>query len=435
MNTLNQKIDIKILNLPDNKVQFKLAVSPLLKKYFLKDTSYVQYDSSIDISAVGNSILAIPIVAAIAPIAWAVGADVTVPELDAAYSSSLARVRAVYKDFHPDFSFSGDIRSQKEVLNKFGGSRTALLFSNGVDSLTSYLKHKQKKPDLFSIWGVIDIPPTEGKFWSSVWSDVTNLANQDGIRAFQIKTDVYRNINYELLGKKFGIMWWGSATAGLFLLGMCAPLTAVRKTGTIIIASSYTSDFKEPSAFHPSIDNNISWADVSVLHDSYELSRQQKLKYLCQSENLPYLSHLRVCGDTAQKTNCGKCEKCLRTIAGLALEGVDPNKCNFDIDENTFPRLKDNFTRGKFKAVSDLFYMWAAIQKHIPERIDSDIIASREFFNWLRGFDISQYRANRLRHFLWMARLQYSNKRIKPEALLRKIKCYYYIILSRLGMI
>jgi hypothetical protein len=429
------KIDIKILNLPDNKVQFKLSVSPSLKKYFLKDASYVQYDSSIDISAVGNSILAIPIVAAIAPIAWAVGADVIVPELDATYSSSLARVKAVYKDSHPNFSFSGNIQPQKEVTNRFGARRIAMLFSNGVDSLTSYLKHKQEKPDLFSIWGVMDIPPTEGKFWGRMWSDVTDLANQDGVKAFQIKTDVYRNINYELLGRKFGSMWWGGAAGGLFLLGMCAPLTAVRGTGTVIIASSYTRDFKEASAFHPSIDNNISWADVSVLHDGYELSRQQKLKYLCQNENLPYLSRLRVCWDSAHKTNCGNCEKCLRTIAGLALEGIDPNKCNFDIDTNTFSRLKDNFTKGKFKADAGLVYMWSAIQKHIPERINSDIKGSKEFLNWLRGFNISQYRANRLRHFLWMARLQYSNKRIKTEAILRKSKCYYYIILSKLGVV
>src|SRR4030043_84540 len=284
------KIDIKILNLPDNKVQFKLTVSPSLRKYFLKDASYVQYDSSTDISSVGNSILAIPIVSAIAPIAWAVGADVTVPELDAAYLSSLARVKAVYKDFHPNFSFSGDIQSQKAVSNRFGGRRTAMLFSHGVASLTSYLKHKQGKPDLFSICGVPDIPPSEKSFWSRMWGDISDFANRDGVNAFQIKTDVYRNINYELLGKEFGTMWWGGAAAGLFLLGMCAPLTAVREIRTVIIASSYTRDFKEVSAFHPSIDNNISWADASVLHDGYELSRQQKLKYLCQSANLPYLS-------------------------------------------------------------------------------------------------------------------------------------------------
>jgi len=431
----NNKIDIMISTLSHNEVRFKLNVSPSLRKYFLKDTSYVQYDSSINISTVDNSILSIPIVAAIAPIAWAVGADVIVPTLDSNYLRSLSRVKAVYKDRHPNFSFSGNIQSEKAVSNRFGARRIAMLFSDGVDSLTSYLKHKQENPELFSICGVPDIPPSETKFWGRMWSDITDLAHHDRVRAFQIKTDVYRNINYELLGKEFEIMWWGGAAGALFLLGMCAPLTAVREIGTVIIASSYTRDFKEASAFHPSIDNNISWADVSVLHDDYELSRQQKLKYLCQSENLPYLSRLRVCWDSAHKTNCGKCEKCLRTITGLVLEGINPNNCNFDIDKKTFPHLKDNFTKGAFKAGAGLVYMWSDIQKHIPELIDIDIKGSREFLTWLRRFDISQYRANRLRHFLWMAQLQYNNKRIKTEAVIRKIKCYYYIILSKLGVI
>ncbi len=431
----NNKIDIAISVLSNNKVGFKLNVSPSLRKYFLKDTSYVQYDSSIDISTVDNSILSIPIVAAIAPIAWAVGADVMVPMLDSNYLSSLSRIKAVYKDFHPNFSFSGNIQSGKAVSNRFGARRNAMLFTHGVDSLTSYLKHKQEKPELFSICGVPDIPPSETKFWSRMCSDITDFAHHDSVRAFQIKTDVYRNINHELLGKEFKIIWWGDAAAGLFLLGMCAPLTAVRGIGTVIVASSYTRDFKKASAFNPSIDNNTSWADVSALHDCYELSRQQKLNYLCQSENLPYLSRLRVCFESAHKTNCGKCEKCLRTITGLAIEGIDPNKCNFDIDKKTFPQLKDNFTKGVFRADPGLIYIWSDIQKRIPEFIDTDIKGSKEFLTWLRGFDLSRYRTNKLRRFLWIAPLQYNNKRVKTEAAIRKSKCYYYIILSKLRVI
>jgi hypothetical protein len=427
------RIDITISNLSDNKVQFKLHIPKPIRKYFLEDTTYVQYDKRIDVVNIDNSILAIPMVSVIAPIAWAVGADVNVLELDSTYLSSLARVRDVYRSFHPNFSFSGAIRAEKAVTNIFGKKRSAgMLFSGGVDSLTSYLRHRKGRPDLISIWGVPDIPPFEEKFWGRMWSDINNLAKRDGLEAFQIKTDAFRNINHELLRSDFGTDWWGGVTGGLFLLGMCAPVTAKRGTGTIIIASSYTEDFKEGSGFHPSIDHNLSWADVAVVHDGYELSRQQKLRYLCQQENLHYLSLLRVCWDSAHKTNCGKCEKCLRTITGLVVEGVDPNDCNFDIDRKVFPLLKSCFSKGKMKTGEGRLFMWSDIQKHIPERIDVDIRGSREFLTWFKGFDLSKYRANRLRHFLWSAYLAYNNKRIKPPYIQRKLKCYYYMALAKL---
>jgi len=430
------RIDITISNLSDNKVQFKLHIPKPIRKYFLEDTTYVQYDKRIDVGNIDNSILAIPMVSVIAPIAWAVGADVSVLELDSTYLSSLAKVRDVYRSFHPNFSFSGDIRAEKAVTHIFGKKKSAgMLFSGGVDSLTSYLRHKKERPDLISIWGVPDIPPFEEKFWGRMWSDISTLAKRDGLEAFQIKTDAFRNTNHELLRSDFGSNWWGGVTGGLFLLGMCAPVTATRGTETIIIASSYTEDFKEGSGFHPWIDHNLSWADVAVVHDGYELSRQQKLKYLSQGENLRYLAQLRVCWDSALKTNCGKCEKCLRTITGLVVEGVDPDNCNFDIDEKTFPLLKSCFTEGKFKAGAGHVFMWSDIQKHIPERIDTDIRGSREFLTWLKGFDLSKYRTNRLRHFLWTACLAYSNKRIKPLSIQRKLKCYCYKALARLKLI
>jgi hypothetical protein len=429
------EIDVTVSSVSDNKIQFKLDVSRPLEKYFLSDTFYVQYDSRLNVASIDKSITALPIVSGIAPIAWAVGANVNVPELDTTYLKALARVKDVYRSFRPGFSFSGDIKPERAVINAFGRSKTGMLFSGGVDSLTSYLRHKHEKPDLFSIWGVPDIPPSEVKFWSRMWTDISDMAAHDGVEAFQIKTDMYRNLNHELLSLEFGFDWWSGAAGGLFLLGMCAPAAALRKIGTLCIASSYTVDFNQASGFHPSIDRNVSWADVTVIHDGYDLSRQQKLKYLCQREHLYYLSRLRVCFDSALKTNCGTCEKCLRTIAGLVVEGVDPNKCNFNVDGKTFPRLKDCLVKSKIKFKAGQRHMWSDIQKSILERIDTDIYGSRGFLTWMRGFDLSRYKTNRVRYILWKSYRVFRNKRVKPEAIKRKIRCYYYIALSELKLV
>jgi hypothetical protein len=426
------QISIDELKISNNRIYFPLHISRSLKPYLLNDNCYVQYDINLDLRQIDNSILYIPVIAAMTPIAWATGADINVPKLDAAYLRALTDVKDVFRDSYSNFSFSGDIYAGEAVTNRYGNKRVGMLFSGGVDSLTSYLRHRDKTPDLFSIWGVPDIPPFENKFWGRMWTEISEFADRNRLSAFQIKTDLYRNTNRELLRREFGLSWWGDVTAGLFMLGMCAPLTVTRDIGTVIIASSYTQDFKKGLGFHPSIDNSISWADVTVRHDGYDLSRQQKLHYLCRNETMHNLSNLRVCWDSAGRTNCGSCEKCFRTIVGLIVEGADPNNCNFDINTKTLPYIRDCFYKGKIALSEGAEFMWRDIQKHIPERIDTDIYGSREFLTWLRGYDLSRYRINKLRKFSWQLYHFYRNRRVTAPAIIRKIRCYYYVLLNNL---
>jgi len=426
-----KKISVDSPNVFDNRVQFKLHVPKSLRKYFLNDASYVQYDS-IDLKKVDRSILVIPMLSIIIPIAWAVGADVHVVELDASYLQCLAKVKDAYRRYLPNFSFSGIISANKLISNQFDGKRNGMLFSGGVDSLTSYLRHRDLKPDFISIWGLPDLPHFEERFWYRMWTDIRALASLDGLTAFQVKTDMYRNINHELLSREFGVRWFTDASFALFMLSLCAPVTAIREIGTIFIASSATEDYKGCSGYgsHPSIDNNISWADTRVIHDGFELSRQQKLEFLCKGQNDRYLSHLRVCWDSALKTNCGDCEKCIRTIVGLVIEGTDPNKCNFRVDDKTFPFIKDCFNKGKIRLPEEQLYYWRDMQKHIPEHINQDIYGSRKFMEWLKEYDLLQYKVNKLNKLIWDARRLYRYKRTTAPSILRKLKCYYYI---RLG--
>lgn len=429
------EIVIDIPHVSGNEITYQLHVSKDLSKYFLKNSFYVQYDSNLDVGRVDSSILTIPIVALIAPIAWALGVDVQLNEIDATYLQSLAKVKDAYRSLHANFSFSGDIAAKETVTNVFGGERTGMLFTGGVDSLTSYLRHKQKRPDLFSVWGLPDIPPYNEEFGDIMWNNVHQFANLDGLQVIQVKTDMVSNINRELLSKKFGLGWFSDAAFGVFLLGLCAPITAIKGIGTILIASSWTVDYKGPPGSHPLIDNNVSWADVKAVHDGHELSRQQKVEYLCKPENERYLPHLRVCWEWVFSRNCGNCEKCFRTIAGLAVEGVDPNSCNFKIDETTFPYIMNCFLKGRI-ALDDMdICLWSDIQKQIPDRIHKDISGSREFLTWLKTYDLSKHKANKLHKFLWETQRVFLNRRLKVPSIKRKIRCYYYIFLSKIKLV
>lgn len=389
---LIQELDVK-----DNKLSVKFLCSKDIKKYFLTDYLYVEY--SQDIENVDKSILNIPIVSNIITMAWAVGADIYLDTLDSTFLNSLGTIKAVFEEWYPQFSFSTNIYLNKVVSNRFNGEGYGLLFSGGVDSITSFIRHRDKDPDLFTIWGA-DIPVTETKFWEKTKDLINLFADQGGVKVNFIKTNMQHLLNQDLLASKFNIVgWWGAVSHGIMLLSLIAPLTTDR-IGTVLIAATRTENNNMPWGSHLSIDNNIAWADVNVVHDGYKLSRQEKVRHIAKSPE--YLSYLRVCYSSCSDYNCSHCEKCLRTITALTLEGIDPKSCNFNIDGNSFHYIKDCFIKGKFTGEAGMISMWADIQTHIPENFDAGLDGGKEFFRWFKEFDLSKYRMNKFRHFLWI---------------------------------
>jgi hypothetical protein len=423
------KIEIADVRVRGSELVFKLDYSKPLRKYFLGNTFFVQYDSEVNVGDIDKSILVIPIISVVSPIAWAVGADIKVDTIDETYLHCLAKVRDVFKNFYPQFSFSSNIEVKDIVRNQLGGKRTGLLFGGGLDSLTSYLRHKDERPDLIFVWGA-EFRLYQGEALNEASESIRRIKNRDEIMLFQVKTNL-REINERLLGSEFKVDWYCRVSHGLMLLGMCPPISAARGLATIIIASSHTKEFKAPWGSHPLIDNNISWADVRVVHDGYELSRQQKLKYLAQRSQ-EYLSYLRVCGFSALGRNCLNCEKCFRTIVGLTLERIDPRECNFHVDSDIFARIKDCFLKGRITLGEDELFMWQDIQQYIPQEINNDINGSSEFLTWLKNFDLSQYKENRLRAFLWITRSRFRKGEGIIPFIKWAIKCYFYLALARM---
>jgi hypothetical protein len=88
----------------------------------------------------------------------------------------------------------------------------------------------------------------------------------------------------------------------------------------------------------------------------------------------------------------------------LILEGIDPNKCGFDVNPDVLGYIKKRILAGKIVARKRLVENriesnnrigtrgeWEDIRNHIPKNIDSDIYSSKVFFEWLRSFDIRSH--------------------------------------------
>ena len=98
------------------------------------------------------------------------------------------------------------------------------------------------------------------------------------------------------------------------------------------IASSYClEDGTVRCASDPSIDNYVRFGKCHVVHDGFEFSRQDKLHNIvqfCQKNNTKMKLH--VCWETQKGSNGCFCEKCYCTMAGLIVEGANPEEYGFE---------------------------------------------------------------------------------------------------------
>ena len=399
MRAIREQIRVEGPKVLDRRVlSFDLFFSPYVKNFFLSNRLVIEYPEDID--CVNTSILRIPAIASVVTLAWCIGADVYVDTLDKNFFACLDTVKSVMKKWYPQLSFSTKIITEP-VENNYQNNRYGVLFTGGIDSTTSYIKYRKKDLSLISIsgkGGSIDNQVQEKRL-------LTPLLGKKQ-KSSLIKTNIEQVINERLVLEKFGLNWWMNLSHGIVLSGHCAPLTVVKNVGTIILASSFTQEFNFPWGSHPSLDNNICWGSTRVVHDGFDNTRQEKIMYIIKEyvDEIGEFPPLRVCSRYKDAgKNCGKCEKCSRTIVGLLSEGIDPNRCGFDITSASLDYFKKVLQSGGFfgrrgiierpaKLINRLYpiFEWQDIQLHLPKTFDHNLYDSVEFFEWFRHFNIQK---------------------------------------------
>lgn len=386
-------IKIVDMHVSDNKLVFKLNISKDISKYFLTDHFVAEYDKKID--DVDKSILSIPVLSTVVTVAWATGADIYIEYLDKTYLDALNRVETLFRRWFPQFSFSTRIDVENIISNKYNTEKYGLVFSGGLDSITTYIRHKEKKPILINIWGADNASPMYKNYelWNKIRTKLLRFANHDGVDIHFIKTNVGELINNKLLTEKFCEFegdWWVNVSHGLVYTGLSAPITA-DGTGTLLMASAHTKDYPKPHGSHFFIYVDVGWGCTKIAYDSSDLTRQEKIRCVLRG-NPQYYPYLRVCYSQFREHNCGFCEKCLRTITGLILEDIDPQKCNFDIKKGIISLIRGYFSNGLLNIGHSQLLLWQDIQRHIPDNLDKNkLYNSKYFFEWVKEIDLSEY--------------------------------------------
>jgi hypothetical protein len=198
------------------------------------------------------------------------------------------------------------------------GSRTGVFISGGVDSLATLR------------WNRLNFPlETSGSMSDGLWVfgfEIEDPAAFD--RLTRAMMDIVRDARLTLIPVSTNVraldgdwVFWRDEAQGAYLSAV-AHAFAPRFT-SVSIAGTFDVQNMRPWGSHPLLDSNYSTVDLHIRHDGVAWSRLTKTQLVADWDVA--LANLRVCNRSADcragMLNCGRCEKCVRTM--LALVALD----------------------------------------------------------------------------------------------------------------
>jgi hypothetical protein len=243
-----------------------------------------------------------------------VEADIS-PKLLAATS----RIQDILCSWYPELSrivIEAPARTSDPVTPATG---TAAFFSGGVDSFYSAFKHLEQIDALVLVHG-FDMPLANLSLRARASESLARAARLLGKSLVEVETNSREltNLHVSWTYHQFGP---GLASVAV-LLGGCV--------GKVFVPASETYAHLDPCGSHPLLDPLWSTETVVVEYDGGEATRNQKVAVIAQHPEI--LPMLRVCWENRDNNyNCGRCEKCIRTMIHLQAAGV-MDKCSFAFD-------------------------------------------------------------------------------------------------------
>ncbi len=215
------------------------------------------------------------------------------------------RIQDIYAHWVPDCQ-RVEIHAERAVAEPVQ-SGVGSFFSGGVDGSYTLSRHLKEITHLVFIKGV-DIQVDNDALFAKALASNQRFADKFGKTLLPVATNIRRFCHPRGLA-------WGNVYNGSGLASVALAL-GFEKT---YVASSYSYEELHPYGSHPLLDPLWSNEATTIIHDGCEAARSDKL---CAIAQLPgALDILRVCWQD-EGYNCGRCEKCLRTMVALRLLGL-----------------------------------------------------------------------------------------------------------------
>jgi len=393
-----------------NKIVVKVK-SRSFSRRFIKEDFFAEYDASIDLTKLHESIVTIPFILNIIPVVWLSNETYSINVMDRDLYYSLQKIREVFRIFYPRHSWSGELVPKKLITNNISPSyeqnqpALGLLFGGGLDSVSTLISHLDTKKLLITVWGA-DVKIKEEEKWAKVFEQRGNFSQMYKCDHTFVKSNFREFIETSYLSNKFP-RWWVRASFGLSFVGLTAPLLVLRNIPILLISASHTVEYSNPHGSHSAIENNISFAGSVVCHAQVDKDRVQKvmnINIICKEKKL-LLPNLRSCWSDSLGGNCLKCEKCIRTCTNIIAAGQTPEEYGFNIDiKNTEKNLRKFLERVKYLDPEQIRH-WRCNLLHLDALLGSEHSTCATLFkndieklrNFLLSVNFERYRNPRTR--------------------------------------
>jgi hypothetical protein len=400
----NERMDAKRIRLSsieirdDNTFVYHYEAGSFMHRFLADEPLWVRYEGSV--KDIPPGIAVIPFLGIISQIIWFYDGTLDIPVLDATYAESMDSIKAVCQAMYPEIHLSGKVNiGKKTSLSPRDYPRKASFFTGGIDSMATALKHRQESPLLIAIWGS-EARVHQKKAWHQVSEAQIAAAKEMGLQRTVIASNYLEVLQYWALDAYFpGRMqrsWYVEVAYGSIFLGLSAPLAWREGVGAVYIASSYTAQSGPPDGSYPKLIEKTAWAGTRAVYDGGDEERHTKLERIIAEVrgSFPGLK-FNVCTLGKDEGNCNVCERCSRTIAGLALLGIDPSFHGFVVAADTPGRIRQALEKKEWPQayvwqLSSIKF-WREMQEAVPRYRNAMLPEWREFFDWLPGAVVDEY--------------------------------------------
>jgi hypothetical protein len=393
------RLAVEAVRADGRRVVCDLAASGGVARFLAADECWAEYD--VDVDDVPAALLVVPTVTTLAPVAWASDATLRVPVLDERFETALGDVKRAYARLYPD-AFAPDrgrvVADRHTVVDgpQSGDRTTALLFSGGLDSVAAALGHGS--PALVTVHGS-DVGLANRDCWRAVRDRTAAFAASHGTTHRTVTSNFRGVLAYHVLDAHFrhdlGRPWWGAVHYQTGLPGLCAPLAFAAGFDRVLEASGYTADPTKPGD-QPFVVSSLGWDGTAVEMVDVETSRQEKAARVAAHVRETGLAvAVRSCARDPHGGNCGNCEKCYRTMAALAVEGLDVSDHGFPAAPLRDGTVRRDLLSGTVELDPLERRHWAEIRRRARTADAGPGPETGAFFDWLADADLERFAVER----------------------------------------
>lgn len=375
------------------RIDIDFSVSKGLEAYFSTEHHFfVEYNC--DISKVPDSIAVVPLLANLIPFSMIVDAIVWVKEVDKAFYDMLPKLKNAFREMYHRYDFGGTLIAAKMVDNSYScESGVVQCFTGGVDATTSFYRQSEKNITLFNVNGNYGTEIEESKVYDADKCAIEAFAELNHAKAVFARSNIRTFIRGAELDAKYyrkiGDDWWHGFQHSLAFLGSASVIGFTLRSRELWIASSYTIGQEAFCASDPRTDSCFACASMHTVHDGYELSRQEKIAFLVKKrKEITTDINLRVC--VFNDHNCGKCEKCLRTMSAIASEGGDWHNFGFSGSESLYSRVANLLNSNILAFSGHSLPFWKSIIVRLQQNIDLLDQDAKDTLRLLREYPIER---------------------------------------------